>query len=99
MVAALAFVAPTVAFAAPKTFAGLVAFIVGYINLLIPIIITLAIIYYMWNTVQGMWKLKDGKVDADWSKSMLYGIIAIALMVSIWGVLRILASTFKIQLG
>lgn len=87
---------PAVAFAAPQTFAELVHFIISYINFIIPIIISLAVLLYVRNTAQGLFKMKDGKGDPDWKTGMLWGIIAITLMVSLWGILTILANTFQI---
>lgn len=93
------FLAPNLVSAAtqtPQTFEQLVAFIIGYINIIVPIVITLAVVYYMWNTAQGIWTNRTGTIDPDWQKGMVWGLLAIGLMVSIWGVLNILASTFGI---
>lgn len=84
--------------ATPKTFAELVSFLIGYINIIVPLIITAAVVFYMRNTLLGLISLKGGTVDPDWKKGMLWGIGIIFLMVSIWGVLSILAATFQIPI-
>ncbi|HET8580855.1 MAG TPA: hypothetical protein VFL98_00050 [Candidatus Paceibacterota bacterium] len=95
---ASALLVPALASAAvASTFSGLVSFIVNdFIDLLIPVLISAAVLLYMRNTATGIFKLQKGEVDPNWRRSMLWGIIAIVLMVSLWGILAILAATFQI---
>ena len=92
---------PVPALAAPRigsspTFNSLVHFFLAYINILIPIAIAAAVVLYMYNTASGIFKLRSGSVDPDWQKGMIWGIVAIFLMVSLWGILTILANTFGV---
>lgn len=82
--------------APPKTFGQLVDFLVSYINFIIPIVISAAVLFYVYNTGAGIWKMKGGDPGPDWKQGVLWGVIAITLMVSIWGILSILAATFHI---
>ena len=95
---ALLLVTPSVAFAVttPRTFKELVAMILHYISIVVPFIITLAVVYYMWIGLQGMRKSQEGKIDPDWPKTMAMGVLAIFLMVSIWGILQLLLSVFGV---
>ena len=88
--------APSLALAAPTTFAGLVNFFLGYINILIPMIISAAIVIYMKNTATGLYNLKSGKPSPDWQQSMFWGIVVITVMVSIWGILSVLGNTLRL---
>lgn len=90
-----ALLAPSIALAAPQTFAELVGFFVGYINFIIPVIISAAVVIYMKNTATGIYKLKGGKADPDWQQGMLWGIVIITMMVSLWGILSIIAQTLR----
>lgn len=67
------------------------------LGMLIPIILTLAIIYFMWGVLQYVTKGKDASGQAEARNTMLWGIIAIAVMVSIWGLVGILRDTFNIS--
>lgn len=89
---------PLMASAAPRTFGELVHFLISYINFVIPIIISAAVLLYVYHTGQGIWRMKDGKPDEAWKQGALWGIIAITLMVSLWGILTILANTFQIPI-
>lgn len=63
------------------------------LNMLVPIILTLAIIYFMFGLLSYI--IKTDKEEAR--NHMIWGIIAIAVMVSIWGLVGILQSTLGIQ--
>ena len=95
---ALITLTPLLASAAPQTFAERVGFLIGYINIIIPIIISAAVLCYIYNTGQGMWDRSKGLSDTAWKDGMMWGIITITIMVSIWGILSILANTFQIPL-
>lgn len=64
------------------------------INMLVPIILALAIVFFLWGVLQYVTKAGEEKDAAR--DQMLWGIIAIAVMVSIWGLVGILRSTFNV---
>ena len=71
---------------------GLLIWFKNLLNTLVPIIIALAVVWFLWNVFQFI--VKDGD-DKDKAKSgMIWGIVAIAVMVSVWGLVGILTSTF-----
>lgn len=90
---AITILSPSIVFAAPKTFSELVAFLIGYINIIIPIIISAAVLLYVRNTASGLWGMREGKADPSWKTGMMWGVITIFFMVSIWGILTILLNT------
>lgn len=71
--------------------------ILDIINLLIPLIIGLAILYFLWGVLQYVTKgnEKEGREEAKWI--MIWGIIAIFVMVSVWGLVNILHKTFGLD--
>ncbi len=85
---------PMVTFAAPQTFPELVGLLVGFINLAVPIIIALAVLGFFWGVSQYIFSAGDTSKIEDGRKLMIYGIIALFVMVSIWGILRLLSNTF-----
>ena len=88
------FLLPSIAFAAPQTFSDLVHFFIGYINFIIPMVITAAVVLYMRNTATGLYDLSRGKANPDWKASMVWGIVILTMMVSLWGILTIIGVTF-----
>lgn len=78
----------------PTTFAGLVAFFLDLISMIIPFLMTLAFIFIMWKLFDA-WiihaddpsKVEEGKTIA------LTGVIVFVIMISIWGILVMLQNS------
>jgi hypothetical protein len=71
-----------------KSFLGLLT---GLINIIIPIIFALTFIAIAWGVIRA-WIMGDASSDdIDKGKKIaLSGVIALTIMVSIWGILRLL---------
>ncbi len=85
--ALLAF-SPVLALAQNPNFTGLdsmVAFITRTVRSLIPIFFALAIIYFFWGLIEFIRSAGDPKKAAEGKSIMIYGVIAIAVMISIYG--------------
>lgn len=89
----LAVLAPAVAFAAPRTFAELAYYVIDIMNYMASLLVIVAIVIYFAGAAQHLWKAKKGEAT-DLRKFLLIGIGIIFVMVSIWGILRILETTF-----
>ena len=72
---------------------GIISDFNGWINALIPLIIGLAVIAFMWGLIQYISAGDDSK-KAEAKSAMIYGIIILFVMVSIWGIVKILQDTF-----
>lgn len=80
--------APVMAFAQTADISGLqqlVTSIGRLMSSIIPIIFALAIIYFFWGMVQFLMGAGDEKKLAAGKAHMIYGVIAIAVMLSIYG--------------
>lgn len=68
------------------------------LNALIPIIITLGVIYFMWGVIQyTTGKSDDAKKEGR--DRMIFGIIGLFVIVSIWGLVNLVSTTFDIEQG
>ena len=65
-----------------------------FLNALIGLFITLAIVVFFWGLIR--YVLAQGEAKAEGLQLMFMGVIAIFVMVSIWGIIRLLQSTFKV---
>jgi len=75
--------------------AGVVSCITGFINTAIGLIIAAAVLYIIWGAftmIRSEEKREEGK------KIILYGIIGLFVMISIWGFVNILDRTFGLSL-
>ncbi len=88
------FLTPFLALAAPSNFPELVGLFIFYINLIIPLIIALAVLGFFWGVAQYILASKDTSKIQDARKMILWSLIAIFVMTSVWGILRVLANTF-----
>lgn len=66
----------------------------------IPIIMTLALLYFFWGLAQ---YILGGSVDEEKRAAgrniMIYGIIALFVMAAVWGLVRVLGNTFNVKTG
>lgn len=65
-----------------------------FLNALIGLFITLAIVVFFWGLIKYL--ASGGEDKQEGLSIMFYGVIAIFVMVSIWGIIRLLQSTFKV---
>lgn len=63
----------------------------------IPLIATLAIAMFMWGVVQYVINSDEEAKKAKGKQFMIWGIIGLAVMVGVWGLVKILGSTFGIE--
>ncbi len=96
------FLIPTViatpAFAISTTFKELVdnVFIDGLIKPIVPLLIGLAVVVFIYGVFTTMLS-EGGDKKEDGKKYMLWGIVGIFVMVSVWGLVAILQSTFQLS--
>jgi uncharacterized membrane protein YidH (DUF202 family) len=89
-VTGLAF-APFLAFAQSDTqIAGILTIIRNILNTLIPILITLGIVYFIYGVI-GYMTAKDEEKRTEARNVMIYGIIGLFVIVSIWGLIGFLS--------
>ncbi|OHA46993.1 MAG: hypothetical protein A2541_01065 [Candidatus Taylorbacteria bacterium RIFOXYD2_FULL_36_9] len=81
-----------------KTFADIVnnVFIAGILKPIVPLLIGLAVVLFIYGVLtlilsEGGEKQKEGK------QYMIWGIVGIFVMISVWGLVAILQDTFKLN--
>lgn len=91
LAAAVLFV-PSIAAAAPRTFSEAVALLVTIIDTGTGLLILAGIVVYFWGISTNLLKMKDEGGQA-FKAYFVWGIIAIFVMVSIWGIIELLQNT------
>lgn len=81
----------------PK-FQDVLCYVTGIINSsIIPLIFALATVMFVWGVVQFfIINADEEKKRAEGKQFMIWGIIALAVMLSVWGLVGILGKTFNI---
>ncbi len=94
---------PALAFAQnlPNTsgLTAIVTFIGNTVKALIPIVFGLAIVYFFWGLATYIRAAGDPKKAAEGKSIMIYGVIAIAVMISIYGLVAWLQNVLGITPG
>ena len=75
---------------------GLLQLVMSLIGGLIPIVIGLAVLAFLWGVLQYV-VAKDEDKQKEARGVMLYGIIALFVMVSVWGLVNILGDTLQLS--
>lgn len=66
-----------------------------FLNGVIGLFITLAIVVFFWGLIKYLWSM-DTENAHEGLKIMFWGLIAIFVMVSIWGIIRLLQNTLSV---
>jgi hypothetical protein len=69
----------------------------GIIQPLIYLLFALALVYFLYGVLQYIRKGGDEDSQREARSMMIFGIIAIAVMVSVWGLVNFLTNSFKLD--
>lgn len=83
----------------PTDLCGVINVFVSIINKLIPFIIALTLLVFIWGIFQFVLASDSEEKRSEGRSTMLYGIIALFVMVSVWGLVNILVGTFGLSSG
>ncbi len=78
------------------TIATLLTTLTGILNAVVPFIIGLVVLVIIWGIFTYITKAGEEEKRAEAKKFILYGILGLFIMVSLWGFVGILVNTFGI---
>ncbi|MEK7116866.1 MAG: hypothetical protein AAB837_01735 [Patescibacteria group bacterium] len=81
---------PLVSFAALGNVEGLVVDIGTIVNKVIPILFAIALLGFFYGLVKYIFGGEESKIDAK--KTMIYGVVALFVMASVWGLVRFIGT-------
>lgn len=87
---------PSVAFAVADV-EELILEILYLLNLIIPVIFGLALVYFLWGLAQFILNAGNETARESARSIMIWGIIALFVMVSVWGLVNLLTNTFGLD--
>ncbi|MAJ97382.1 MAG: hypothetical protein CMI56_02085 [Parcubacteria group bacterium] len=76
---------------------GTINILSNIVNGLIPLVLAIAVLTFFWGLAMYMLNTADSESRSKGVSIMFMGIIVIFVMVSIWGIVRILQSTFRVE--
>ena len=83
------------AIASAATLQDTLIFLSTFLNGIIGLFITLAIVVFFWGLIKYLWSI-DNENAHEGLKIMFWGLICIFVLVSIRGIIRLLQSTLKV---
>lgn len=95
-------ITPMIAFAALDTNKGLgkaLLVISDIINTALPIIVGLAVLFFFWGLAKYILNAGDEEKKAEGRNIMIWGIITLFIMISVWGLVHLLVDTFSLGDG
>ncbi len=78
-----------------STFEGLVNKFINIIQLVVPLIFAIALVAFLWGIFQYFFSGEEKKEEAK--SFLLYSLIGLFVMVSVWGLVRVLTGTFVLD--
>lgn len=91
---------PQVSFAVttPSTFDELVYFIIGYVQLLVPIVLLLSVTVFIFGLVKFIARVGGNETEIENGRRlMIYGIIGLFVMTTLWAIVGFIAGEFNIE--
>lgn len=88
---------PLTAFAAPQSFKELVNLLVNtLIRPVIPLVFGFGVLVFFWGIANFILHAGNAEKRAEGKRLMLYGIIVLFVMTSVWGIVAVLRTTFML---
>jgi len=80
--------------ATPRNFKEVVDFILGYVQLVIPLLFALTFIVIIWGVVNA-WLIQGGNTEKIQEGRMIamYGVIGLVVMMGLWGIIALVRTS------
>ncbi|MBI5134039.1 MAG: hypothetical protein HZA81_01475 [Candidatus Taylorbacteria bacterium] len=75
---------------------GIFRFIKRLLDTVLPLIIALTVVWFVWGLFR-MFTASDEEKKEKAKSTIIYGVIALFVMISIWGLVNILYNTFQLD--
>jgi len=89
-------------FAGAEFFGGIQELIIatrGVVNTLIPVIFALALLLFFWGVAKFILQSGDPEARKEGKQIMIWGIVALFVMTSIWGIVAFIGEELQIDTG
>lgn len=80
-----------------STVSGLIVFLKDALSTATVLILAAAVVYFLWNVFKFVMAAGDEEKRKEGQSGIIYGVIGIAVMVSIWGLVNFLTSSAKLD--
>ena len=88
--------APVFAFAASSTVGSVLATLIGYLNYIVPALITIAVVYFIWGVISFMTS-SDEEAKKMGRTKIINGLISLFIIVAFWGIIGLVKRSFGVD--
>jgi hypothetical protein len=78
------------------SFGGFASALLGILQMFVNVIVSLAIVYFLWGVAKFI-RAEDDKGREEGKKQILWGLVGLFVMLSVWGLLNVLKTTFPLE--
>jgi hypothetical protein len=71
----------------------------GIIQTLLPIVVALALLFFFWGLARYILAAADEAKKEEGKRIMIWGVVALFVMVAVWGLVGFIGDAFGIQQG
>ena len=71
----------------------------GLVGTLIPLVIIIGLLFFIWGLVQFIAASGDEAAKDEGKRKMIWGIVALFVIVAVWGLVEIVAGLFGVTVG
>ena len=79
-----------------QDFQGMLCKIAEILGAILPVLVALGVVYFVWGVVTYV-IASDEEAKKTGRNRIIYGIIGLAIIISLWGIVRILGNTFGLN--
>lgn len=81
----------------PSDFGDFISMILGFISYLIPLLIAIGLLVFLWGMAKFILHAEEDEKREEGRQLMMWGAIGLFVMVSFWGLTKILLGTFGFE--
>lgn len=67
------------------------------VKLALPVVVSLALLYFLWGVAQFIFKADNQASREEGRQKMVWGVVALFVMISVWGIVYLLGLTFRVD--
>ena len=87
-------ITPFVVFAQADNIDQFISTLTDIVALIIPVVVALAFLYFLWGLLKFILHADDETKRAEGKQIMIWGTVALFVMLTIWGIIALLQNTF-----
>ena len=61
------------------------------------VVFTLGLFLFLWGVVEFLYKLSKGEVSQEGKSHMVWGLVGMLIMVSVYGIIALIVNTFELR--